>query len=169
MHEPDTLGLLQTFAEIAAAFAGFSALVSVVRNRGEDEPARVYAIGSVVSIALTSIAASMGAAVLLTTLEPATAWRIASAVFGVGWGIGATVGVLGFRRASGQSLLAGVPLFFYASVSLSSFGIALLVWNLISPEPPGAAFRYLVALLAQLAIAGLAFMLSVFWRPSAPE
>lgn len=168
MASSEVIGLLQTFAEIAAAFAGFAALVSIFRANDRYGAERIHSIGSVVSIALTTIGAAMLPAILLTHIEAAVAWRLCSIVFIVVWASGVVIGIVGYRRVSGGSLAAEQPLFFAISTGTSAVGLLLLIWNVISPEPPEASLRYLLALLAQLAIAALAFMVGVF-SPDEPE
>lgn len=162
MAEPDrVIALLQTFAEIAAAFAGFAALVSIFRGSAPQERQRVFAIANVVLISLSAIAVSMLAAVLLAHVSPELTWRLSSGVFAAGWLTGTVTGMSGYASIAGGSLRRDTPALFATSLSATAIGVCLLLWNAVDPGP-GASLRYLLALLVLLGIAAHMFVVAVF-------
>lgn len=161
MDSATAIDLLQTLAEIGAAFAGFAALVSLFRGSPGDDRS-LYGIANAVSISLTSIGASMLAAILLAQLPDALAWQICSALFGAGWLVGTYFGMKGYRAVSKSHLHLDTPSVFFTSLGLSGVAIPLLLFNLLWPESALSGVRFLLAVLCQLAIAAHMLFVSVF-------
>src|SRR5262245_44435010 len=78
---------LLTYIEVAVAFAGFSALVTAIRDRGvETNPHLWVRLRSMVELALLVAAFSVGAISIRAFGVPdGTAWRICSGFLAVAW------------------------------------------------------------------------------------
>jgi hypothetical protein len=79
---------LFTIAEVAAAFAGFAGLVTVVAQRGSprDLTVALNLLRNMLLVALLVVLASLAPHVVLRLgISPGTAWRVAGGAFFLGW------------------------------------------------------------------------------------
>lgn len=156
--------LLQTFAEVAVAFAGFSAVVSVFDRRArEDDPRlRHYRIRVMVEYSLCVTVFAFVPYLLHATLGAEdAAWRIASLLLVIFWSI---VGLAASRRARailGRSAHTVAPAFSAVATALGYGGALILVLNVvgISIGSPGAS--YILGLFFPLVQSALYFLRTV--------
>ena len=153
--------LLQTFAEVAVAFAGFSALVSVFDRRAEADDPRIrhYRVRVMVEY---SVCVSIFSFVpyLLNELfaSEEIAWRVASALLAISWSaVGLTAGTRA-REIFGRSAFSVAPTFSAIATFLGFAGAAILVANTLgfSLRSPGAT--YIVGLFLPLLQSALYFL-----------
>ena len=124
--------LLQTFAEVAVAFAGFSAVVSMFDRRVDDDDPRVrhYRIRVMVEYSLC-VAIFAFVPYLLNEIFVCeeVAWRVSSALLAISW---SAVGLQSGRRARqilGKSALSAAPAFASIATILGYSGAAILLLN----------------------------------------
>jgi len=124
--------LLQTFAEVAVAFAGFSAVVSVFDRRAEHDDPRIrhYRVRVMVEYSVCVVIFSFVPYLLNATLgSEELAWRISSLALTIAWSL---VGLSASRRARrihGRSALRAAPVFSALASSLGYAGATILVLN----------------------------------------
>ena len=160
---------LFTTAEVAAAFVGFSLVVSVFRPESSKDAVRMGSLRDVAEIGLSAIAASFLPYVLHQLgLSLDAVWRLASLVMGLGGLVAASFGLRRFSRLGGALPWRTAPGLALASGLVSILGSALLWWNVAVPGPLSGA-RYVIALLLLLATAGLLFVFAAFRRPDEPD
>jgi len=153
--------VLQTFAEVAVAFAGFSAVVSVFdRRAGDDDPRiRHYRVRVMVEYSVC-VAVFAFVPYLLNTVfasEPA-AWRVSSALLAVAW---SAVGLSAARRARrifGGSAFAVAPAFSAVATFLGYAGAGILVLNAAGVSIRSAGASYIVGLFFPLLQSALYFL-----------
>ncbi len=153
--------LLQTFAEVAVAFAGFSAVVSVFDRRTEADDPRVrhYRIRVMVEYSLcVSIFSFVPYLLNALFASEAIAWRAASALLAISW---SAVGLTASRRARqifGRSAFSVAPAFSAIATLLGYSGAAILLCNAagLSLRSPGVS--YIVGLFFPLLQSALYFL-----------
>lgn len=153
--------LLQTFAEVAVAFAGFSAVVSIFDRRIQDDDPRVrhYRVRVMVEYSLcVSIFAFVPYLVDAVLGREELAWRLSSALLAAAW---STVGLSASRRARRifeRSTFSVAPAFSAIATALGYTGAAILILNALglSLGSPGAA--YIVGLFFPLLQSALYFL-----------
>lgn len=152
--------LLQTFAEVAVAFAGFSAVVSIFDRRGshDDPKVRHFRVRVMVEYSLCVAVFAFVPYLLNAVLaSDELAWRISSALLAAVWSV---VGLTASRRARaifGRSALTVAPFFSGAATALGYGGAAILLLNAVgvSLRTPGAS--YIVGLFFPLLQSALYF------------
>lgn len=153
--------LLQTFAEVAVAFAGFAAVVSAFDRRAAQDDARIrhYRIRVMVEYSLcVSIFAFVPYLLNATLGSEDLAWRGASALLAISW---STIGLSAqsrARRIFGRSALSIAPAFSAISNILGYAGAAILILNTLGfpIRSPGAS--YIVGLFLPLLQSALYFL-----------
>lgn len=153
--------LLQTFAEVAVAFAGFSAVVSIFDRRAADDDPRIrhYRIRVMVEYSLCVAIFSFVPYLLNATLgSEVLAWRISSVLLMIAW---SAVGLSAGRRPRqifGKSAFSIAPAFSTVATVLGYTGAAILLLNAIgiSLRSPGAS--YIVGLFFPLLQSALYFL-----------
>jgi len=146
--------ILVTVAEVAAAFVGFSMVVGLLSPESPDFQPRFNAIRDVAEISLIAVGGSLiPLAAGLFAISELTLWRFCSLGLSVVWLVGISAAVMRHRK-SGASPPRVVGVFIVV-------GHALLWWNIVSPTG-AAAGRYVIALLALLASAGVLFIGATF-------
>ncbi len=153
--------LLQTFAEVAVAFAGFSAVVSIFDRRAEADDPRVrhYRVRVMVEYSLCVSIFSFVPYLLNALLESeAAAWRVSSALLATSWSL---VGLTASRRARqifGRSALSVAPAFSAVASVLGYSGALILFCNAfgLSLRSPGVS--YIVGLFFPLFQSALYFL-----------
>lgn len=153
--------LLQSFAEVAVAFAGFSAVVSIFDRRAERDDPRVrhYRIRVMVEYSLCVAIFAFVPYLLDATLgSEDLAWRISSVLLAGAW---SWVGLSASRRARrifGKSAFTVAPAFSSVAAVLGYTGAAILLLNAVglSLRSPGAS--YLVGLFCPLLQSALYFL-----------
>lgn len=151
---------LLTLAEIAVAFAGFSAIVSVLGRRpGRDDPrSDSYRLRILVEVALIVVAFSL-LPVILSKFEtsPALLWRGSAAAFMATGILGSIVNI---RRQRQFALLASRSDRVTAGIAwpldLLQYALLTLVVLGIFSEVSGAI--YLAALYVNLVVGGVMFL-----------
>ncbi len=155
---------LFTTAEVAAAFVGFSLVVSVFRPDSRTDAVRMGSLRDVAEIGLSAIATSFAPYVLyLFGFSQETVWRLASLVFAIGGLAAFSLGFRRFSRAGGGPPWRTAPALAISSGAVAIVGSVMLWWNVLVPGPLSPA-RYIVALLGLLAMAGLIFIFAAFHR-----
>ena len=153
---------LFTTAEVAAAFVGFSLVVSVVKPNTAGDAVRMGSLRDVAEIGLSAIAASFTPYVLHQFgFSQDAVWRLASAVFAIGGVLAFSLGFRRFSRAGGAPPWRTAPALSVSSGTLAIAVGVLLSWNILAPGALSAP-RYLVALLGLLAMGGLIFIFAAF-------
>jgi hypothetical protein len=153
---------LFTTAEVAAAFVGFSLVVSVFRSESATDAVRSGSLRDVAEIGLSAIAASFMPYVLHQfELSLESVWRLSSLLLAIGGLVAFLLGSRRFSRTGGALPWRIAPALSVASGSLSLIGSTLLWWNVFVPGPHSDS-RYVVALLLLLAMAGLIFVFAAF-------
>ena len=153
--------ILVTIAEVAAAFVGFSMVVGLLSPDSPDSKQRFNAIRDVAEISLIAVGGSLVplAAELFAVSEP-TLWRACSLGLSVAWLAGGSSSVIRQRKFF-ASLFRDDPAWNWAVVVLNLAGHTALWWNVVSPAGATAG-RYVLSLLALLAVAGVLFVNATF-------
>jgi hypothetical protein len=153
--------ILVTIAQVAAAFVGFSMVVGLLSPDSPDSKRRFNAIRDVAEISLIAVGASLVplAAELFAVSEP-TLWRACSLGLSVAWLAGGSSSVIRYRKV-GVSPLRSDPAWTSTVAVLILAGNTALWWNVASPAGPTAG-RYVLSLLALLAVAGVLFVSATF-------
>jgi hypothetical protein len=168
MSELPHLDFLFTAAEVAAAFVGFSLVVSVFRPESSSDAVRMGSLRDVAEIGLSAIAASFAPYVFhVFDFSSEAIWRASSLLFALGGFVAFYLGYRRFSRLGGAPPWRTAPLFALASGVLTLLGSGLLWWNVLSPSARSGP-RYVLALLLLLALAGLIFVFAAFRRPDSP-
>jgi len=153
--------LLQTFAEVAVAFAGFSAVVSIFDRRAADDDPRVrhYRVRVMVEYSLcVSIFAFVPYLLNAVFASEAVAWRMASALLAVFWSAIGLSARHRARRIFERSAFAVAPAFSAVATALGFCGAAILFLNAagLPLRSPGAS--YIVGLFFPLLQSALYFL-----------
>jgi len=141
--------ILLTYAEVAAAFAGFSAIVSSFAENRRSKNLRInhYRIKVMIEYSLCVVIFAFLPTLLVLFFEMEdAAWRLSSAVLIVVWGIiallsatraRAVLGVWGFSVAAGFS---------YSMLVLTLLGITVLGLSVLGIHVRSPAGSYLIGL-----------------------
>jgi hypothetical protein len=155
--------LLTVMGEVAAAFVGFSLVVSALRARSDgslEETRRFYSMRDVAEIGLVSVFTSLlPLAIHAFGASPDATWRIGSASF-LALGVLAASASL-WRRGGWLVLLRSEPIQTVLLLPLQLGALGLMLVNLLTGGP-GSGARYVAAVLLALAGAGLLFVNATF-------
>lgn len=155
---------LFTTAEVAAAFVGFSLVVSVFKPTSAADAVRMGSLRDVAEIGLSAIAAAFVPYVLHVFGESVeSVWRTSSGLLAIGGFVFFLLGFLRFSRLGGAPPWRTAPGLAVSTGTLAFSGSVLLWWNVLAPSPNSSA-RYILALLLLLAMAGLIFVFAAFHR-----
>ena len=155
--------LLTAMGEVAAAFVGFSLVVSVLRarsNGSSEETRRVYSMRDVAEIGLHAVLMSfLPLVVHAFGASPDTTWRVGSASF-------LAVAVLSagasLRRRGGYlATFRAEPILSVVLLPLQLGTIGLMLVNILAGGPSSGP-RYVAAVLLALATAGGLFVNATF-------
>jgi len=156
----DNTDTLLSLAEIAAAFAGFAALVSVIRRRSDqptDEIHDLLRLRLVISSAVAGIVAALVPVGLAGYgLENAVVWRVAAALFLV-----FDNGIIASFISSYRPVRGSFPPDTTAVVLVSSLEVleqASLLAVVLGLTPGNASALYVTALIANICQAGFIFV-----------
>ncbi len=157
-------------AEVAAAFAGLSLLVTALRPAVRDDVFRHIMLRDVALAGLLVIGGVFGAYALSTfDVGPEVMWRVSSG--------GLVAGALVVRNSTVSKIRAVAPgeirdpihltgrYWPQLNLLLVAIILGLLVWNVFLAGPRAEA-RYLVALLLVLTNCGLLFISAAFVMPT---
>jgi hypothetical protein len=157
--------ILQTIAEISAAFVGFS-LVGGLLGTGSADRYRFYSIRDVAEVGLSCLlGALLPSAIHAFGMRPEVTWRVASGVFFVLWLAAACIGISRFWRAGVQR---HAPRYLWMGPFSGIAGNSLLLWNVIAPSASSPA-RYVLGLILLLSFAGVSFVAAVFHGRTEPH
>ncbi len=155
--------LLTVMGEVAAAFVGFSLVVSALRARSNDsldETRRFYSMREVAEIGLVCVFASFLPLVIHAFgASPDAIWRIGSATF---LALVVLSGSGSFWRRGGLLVtIRSEPII--AAIILPTLFVlyGLLLVNLFAGGP-GSGARYVAALLLSLVVSGVIFVNATF-------
>jgi hypothetical protein len=155
---------LFTAAEVAAAFVGFSLVVSVFKPTSAADAVRMGSLRDVAEIGLSAIAAAFAPYVLhVFGASAESVWRTSSLLLAIGGFVFFLLGFLRFSRIGGAPPWRTAPALAFSSGSLALSGSVLLWWNVLAPSRLSGS-RYVLALLLLLAMAGLIFVFAAFHR-----
>ena len=153
--------LLQTFAEVAVAFAGFSAVVSIFDRRAEADDPRIrhFRVRVMVEYSVCVAIFAFVPYLLDALLEnEEIAWRVSSMLLAAAW---SAVGLLASHRARrifGRSALSVAPAFSAIATVLGYAGAAILVLNAVGLPLRSAGVAYIVGLFFPLLQSALYFL-----------
>ena len=153
--------LLQTFAEVAVAFAGFSAVVNIFDRRPEADDPRIrhFRVRVMVEYSVCVAVFSFVPYLLNAVFESEeAAWRVSSALLGISW---SAVGLMASRRARlifGRSALSVAPAFSAIANVLGYSGAAILFLNAFGLPLRSPGVAYLVGLFFPLLQSALYFL-----------
>jgi len=158
-----------TTAEVAAAFVGFSLVVSVFKPESSGEAVRMGSLRDVAELGLSAIAASFLPYVLQQLgLSLDAIWRAASLALALGGVLAFSFGFRRFTQAGGGLPWKTAPVVATSVGAVAVAGMLLLWVNVLAPSELSGA-RYVVAILLMLATAGLLFVFAAFGpRSGAP-
>jgi len=164
--------ILQTIAEVAAAFAGFTGVISVFGRLGDSDDG--WSLQGARSIIESSLATILFALVPFVVSgfgagSPAV-WRVSSGLFLALVLAGALGGARRIWQVAGSGDTSAVrmsPLFLGVSAVIGLGMFALLAANVLGFSFGSPATVYLLCLMGPLAVAGLTFLQMVV-RASAP-
>ncbi len=155
--------LLTVMGEVAAAFVGFSLVVSALRARSNDsldETRRFHSMRDVAEIGLVCVFASLLPLVIHAFgASPDAIWRIGSASF-LALGVLAASASL-WRRGGWLVLLRSEPIQTVLLLPLQLGALGLMLVNLLAGGP-GSGARYVAAVLLALAASGVLFLNATF-------
>ena len=155
--------LLTVMGEVAAAFVGFSLVVSVLRARSNgslEETRRCYSMRDVAEIGLVSVFTSLLPLVIHAFgASPDATWRIGSASFLALGSLAASASL--WRRGGWLVLLRSEPFQTVLLLPLQMGALGLMLVNLLAGGP-GSGGRYVAAVLLALAASGVLFVNATF-------
>jgi hypothetical protein len=164
------LEVFLVMAEVAAAFAGLSLLVTALRPSVRDDVFRHIMLRDVAQASLLVLGGVLGAYALSAFgLGPEITWRVSSG--------GIVAGALGSRHSTVSRVRAVAPgeirdpihltgrYWPQLNLLLVALILLLLVWNVLLAGPRAEA-RYLVALLLVLVNSGVLFLSAAFVMPT---
>jgi hypothetical protein len=153
--------LLQTFAEVAVAFAGFSAVVSIFDRRAADDDPRIrhYRVRVMVEYSLcVAIFSFVPYLVHATVGSEVIAWRVSSFALACAWSaVGLSAGARA-RKIFGKSALSVAPGFAAITNVLGYAGAAILLLNSFGFPIRSAGASYIVGLFLPLLQSALYFL-----------
>ena len=152
--------LLFIFAEISAAFVGFSIVVGALGHQTQHSKLRQKLMADVALIGFFVLGGSLLPVVLHANgMSIAAIWRVSSLTLMIVWVMGYGSYLMALHRF--QIPLFAVPLipkaFVVTGPVIVLIGIGLLAWNVLLGGT-GVAGRYLIALLILLLIATFLFL-----------
>jgi len=150
---------LLTYIEVAVAFAGFSALVTAIRDRGvATNPHLWVRLRGMVELSLMVAAFSVGAiSIRAYGVADGIAWRICSGLLAVAWAAQFLFVVARAQRLHRAGFPFGSRPYRYFLYAIASVSTASLVTNAIGWWPsPGAVYFTNLGLL--LVVAGVWFI-----------
>ena len=155
--------LLTVMGEVAAAFVGFSLVVSALRARSNDsldETRRFYSMRDVAEIGLVCVFASLLPLVIHAFgASPDAIWRIGSATL---LALAVLSGSSSFWRRGGLLVTLRSEPILAAIIVPTLFGFyGLLLVNLFAGGP-GSGARYVAAVLLSFALSGVIFVNASF-------
>ncbi len=155
--------LLTVMGEVAAAFVGFSLVVSVLRARSNgslEETRRFYSMRDVAEIGLVSVFTSLLPLVIHAFgASPDATWRIGSASF---LAIAVPSASASFWRRGGLLVTLRSEPIQTAMIMPPLLGaVGLMLVNLLAGGP-GSGARYVAAVLLALAASGVLFVNATF-------
>jgi len=152
--------LLQTIAEVAASFAGFTGVISVF-GRMESAPWSLLGARTIIESSLFTILFALVPFVVDGLgVGGAHTWRVSSFLFlalVVAGAFGGTRRLLAVARGGGSPALEA-PLFLGAFLAVGAVMLVLLSVNVLGFGSDRAATFYVACLLAPLSVAGLTFL-----------
>lgn len=153
--------LLQTFAEVAVGFAGFSAVVSIFDRRAENDDPRIRhgRVRVIVEYSLCVVVFSFIPYLLNATLgAEELAWRVSSGALAIVWSV---IGISSGRRARrilGRSALSAAPAFSAITTALGYVGAAILALNAAGFSLGSNGASYILGLFFPLLQSALYFL-----------
>jgi hypothetical protein len=152
--------ILLTLAEVATAFAGFAALISVFRKRRESTLRQdALRFRGVVEKCLAVLAFSLLPLIVNSYgFREDVSWRTSSAVLLVVWGSIYIAGLRRTRQALGRSWIRDWPFSVVTAFVLLLLFVSVTLLNSFSIAPQFAPALYLTGLCCPLIIAGMLFM-----------
>lgn len=153
--------LLQTFAEVAVAFAGFSALVSIFDRRADSDDPRIrhFRVRVMVEYSLCVVVFSFVPYLLNAVVgSEEVAWRVSSAALAIVWSV---VGLSSSRRARhilGRSTFSVAPAFSSIATMLGYAGATILVLNAFGFALRSFGASYILGLFFPLLQSALYFL-----------
>lgn len=157
----DHQDLLQTFAEVAVAFAGFSAVVSIFDRRAEDDdPAvRHYRVRVMVEYSLcVTIFAFVPYLLNAVLASEGLAWRISSLLLAISWSVVGLQSRSRARTALGRSVWSAAPAFSGVATAIGWIGAGILVANAAGIPIRSAGTSYILGLFLPLLQSALYFL-----------
>ncbi len=155
--------LLTVMGEVAAAFVGFSLVVSALRARSNDsldETRRFHSMRDVAEIGLVCVFASLLPLVIHAFVaSPEAIWRIGSASF-LALGV-PSAGASFWRRGGLLVSLRAEPIQTAIRMPPLLGAVGLMLVNLFAGGP-GSGARYVAAVLLSLAVGGVVFVHATF-------
>ena len=159
---------LFTSAEVAAAFVGFSLVVSMFKQEASPGAVRVGSLRDVAEIGLILIGGSLAPYALNSfSLEASAVWRAASLLLVVSFAVFSAFAYRRFSKLGGPSPWRTSPLLLALTGLPSLAGNVALWWNVFAPSTASEA-RYLLAILLFLGWAGVVFVFAAFRENSTP-
>ena len=148
-------------AEVGAALAGFTGVISVFGRRAErDDPRAIhYRVRGIIEQSLCVVIFSLVPYLFVAVLpSEAAAWRLASALFAASWLSTAIQGLRRGRRLVGRSVLSVAPVFFAFGFLVLVIGAIVLVLNAAGVALGSPSAAYIVGLFCPLLLAVLLFL-----------
>ena len=152
---------LLTFAEVAAAFAGFSAVVSSFTRGRDTHVLRIdhYRIRVMIEYSLCVVVFAFVPYLLLVLLSSSeAAWRASSVLLAVAWVVVALSAGKRVKAILGKSGHAAAPGFSYLMTGLTVFGTLLLGLNALGLRVGSIGGTYIVGLFFPLVQSALYFL-----------
>ena len=154
-------GVLQTYIEVGVAFAGFAALVTVVRRKGSEEiePQLARRLRYMIETALLAALFSVIAlSIRAFGVSDDVSWRISSGLLAVAWSFQTFFGLRRVRRNQRAGYSWGSAPFRYFLLTLGYASIAALAANSLDVFAPVQGPVFILVLGILLFIAGLSFV-----------
>lgn len=126
--------ILLTYAEVAAAFAGFSAIVSsfVENRRTKNLQVNHYRLKVMIEYSLCVVVFAFVPFLLFVVIESEVgAWRLSSALLALIWTVIAVLSATRARKVLGAWGFSVAPGFSYSMLGLTVVGVTLLLMNVL--------------------------------------
>ena len=157
----DHQDFLLTFAEVAAAFAGFSAVVSSFVQRRESGTLRInhYRTRVMIEYGLCVVVFAFTPYLIFVLLRSEElAWRLSSVLLALTWALVAVLAGRRVKRILGTSGYKIAPGFSYLMTGLTVLGTAMLTLNAIGLRVGTVDGSYLIGLFFPLLMSALYFL-----------
>jgi hypothetical protein len=150
--------LLLATAEVAAAFAGFTAVVSVLDREPSLDPAHRWRVRGMIENSLLVVCFSLFPFIPGGFFDAETTWRWSSILLGLSWVVAFTFAMRRATRLGGRTVVRTSPVLLGGALVIAGLGLAALFLNAIGRSFGSASTLYFTGLFAPLLLSAALFV-----------